>query len=215
MGICGYCSTIVLRQAVVFLFGWICKKERNAMPTPRKIQTLANLTEKMSRVQLAVVADYRGMTVAEMAELRQKMREAGAEVVIAKNTLVRMAARETGREAMEHLLVGPTAMTFAYDDPSKVANALRDYLKDKQKFSVRGGVLGTSLLEADALEQVAKMPSRQTLYAQILGNVQAPVSNLVGLVQAPMSDVVGCLNSAINNVVYVLQARIDQMQPDS
>jgi len=198
-----------------FFVGWIGKKERNAMPTPRKIETLANLTEKMSRIQLAVVADYRGMTVAEMADLRQKMREAGAEVVIAKNTLLRMAARETGREAMEHLLVGPTAITFAYDDPSKVANALRDYLKDKQKFSVRGGVLGTSLLEADALEQVAKMPSRQTLYAQILGGVQSPVSGLVGVIQAPMSNVVGCLNSAMSNVVYVLQARIDKMQSAS
>jgi large subunit ribosomal protein L10 len=182
------------------------------MPTQRKIETLANLTDKMSRMQFAVVADYRGLTVAEMVDFRNKMRENGADVVVAKNTLLRMAARDTGNSTAESLFVGPTAVAFAYDDPAKVAKVFQDYLKESKKMSFRGGVLGSSIIQPDDLEQVAKMPSRQTLYAQILGGVQSPITGLLGTVQAPLTDVVGCLQSAVSDVVYVLQARIDQVQ---
>lgn len=185
------------------------------MPTQRKIETLEQLTEKMSRMQFAVVADYRGMTVAEMYELRSKMYEGGADVVIAKNTLLRMAARATGYDALESLLVGPTAVTFVYDDPAKAAKMVTDYLKEAKKYTVRGGMLGTTVIQADELENVSKMPSRETLYAQIAGGIQSPLSGMVGVLGAPVSDLVGILNNVVSDVVNVMQARIDQLQSTS
>lgn len=172
------------------------------MPTERKIEVVADLTEKLARMQLALVADYRGLTVAELQDLRRKLREHGGEMIIAKNTLIKRAARATSNEGLESLLAGPTALTLAYDDVAKVAKTLDDYVKASQKISVRGGLLGTSVLGEDGLSQVAKMPSREQVLAQIVGGIQSPLTGVVGV-----------LNAAITNVLYVLQARIDQLQP--
>jgi large subunit ribosomal protein L10 len=133
-------------------------------------------------------------------------------LVVAKNTLLRLAARATGKEAIESLLEGPTAITFVYDDITKAAKALNDYVRSSSKITVRGGLLGKSLLAADGLEQVTKMPSREQILAEVVGSIQSPVSSLVGLLNAPVSDVVGLVNAVTTNMVYALQARIDQLQ---
>jgi large subunit ribosomal protein L10 len=173
------------------------------MPTQRKVELVEELTDKMSRMQLAVVADYRGFTVAELTALRAKLRENGAEMIVAKNTLLRLAARNTGREVIESLLEGPTAVTFAYDNVAKVAKVLLDASRVTAKpLVVRGGVLGNSAIAADGLDQVTKLPTREEAIAQVLGGIAAPVSGVVGV-----------LNAAITNVLYVVQARIDQLQP--
>lgn len=172
------------------------------MPTQRKVDSVSDLTDKMKRMQLAVVADYRGLSVAEISDLRKRLREHGAEFIVAKNTLISIAARETGNDAMESLLAGPTAVAFAYDNISKVAKTLEDYLRTQPKITVRGGLLGRNLLPANGLEQVTKLPSREQALAGVLGGIQAPVAGVVGVI-----------NAAISNVVYVLQGRIDQMQP--
>ncbi len=185
------------------------------MPTERKIATVEHLTEKLSRMQLAVVTDYRGLTVAEMAELRGKLRENGAELIVAKNTLIRLAARQTGHEQMESLLEGPTALTLAYDDVARVAKTLNDYLKDMPKVSIRGGVLGQSFLPADGLEQVTKLPSREQILAEIVGGIQSPISGVVNVINAPLTGVVGVVDAVVSDVMNVLQARINQMQSGS
>lgn len=172
------------------------------MTTQRKIDQVAELTDKLSRTQLTLVTDYRGLTVAEITELRRRLREVGAELVVAKNTLTLRAAKVTGHEALEPFLSGPTAVAFAYDDVAKTAKAINDFNKGSKKLVVRGGILGKSVLAANALEQVASLPSREQVLAQIVGGVAAPVSGVVGV-----------LNAAISNVLYVLQARIDQLQP--
>ncbi|MFO7168448.1 MAG: 50S ribosomal protein L10 [Chloroflexota bacterium] len=172
------------------------------MPTTRKIAQVAELAEKLSRTQLTLVADYRGLTVAEISDLRKRLREAGAELVVAKNTLTLIAARETGHEELEQLLTGPTALAFAYDDVAKAAKAVSEFNRGPKKLTVRGGMLGKNLLTGDVLDQVSRIPSRQELLAQVLGGISSPVTGVVGV-----------LNAAISNVVYVLQARIDQLQP--
>nr|WP_044201240.1 50S ribosomal protein L10 [Oscillochloris trichoides] len=175
------------------------------MPTQRKVEIVDELSDKMERMQLAVVADYRGFTVAELTALRTKLRENGAEMVVAKNTLLRLAARNAGREAIEPFLEGPTAVTFAYDNVAKVAKVLLDAsTKTAKPFVVRGGLLGNSPIPANGLENVTKLPTREEALAQVLGGISAPVSGVVGV-----------LNAAISNVVYTLQARIDQLQPAS
>ena len=172
------------------------------MPTQRKVESIADLTDKLSRTQMTLVTDYRGLTVAEITELRKKLRETGAELIVAKNTLTLIAAKETGYEALEQFLSGPTALAFAFQDAAKTAKAINDYNKGPKKLVVRGGMLGKSTLAANALDQVASLPTREQVLAQIVGGVSAPVSGVVGVI-----------NAAISNVLYGLQARIDQFQP--
>lgn len=174
------------------------------MPTQRKIDAVAELSEKMSRTQFTVVADYRGLTVAEISSLRKQLREAGAELVVAKNTLTLLAAKENGLEGLEPMLEGPTALAFAYDDVAKTAKILNEFVRTSKKLQVRGGMLGNNVLAANALEQVASMPSREQVLAQIVGGVSAPVSGVVGV-----------LNAAVTNVLYALQARIDQQSAEA
>src|SRR3712207_4379167 len=111
------------------------------MPTTRKIEQVSDLTEKLKRTQVTMVADYRGLTVAEITDLRTKLRAVDAELIVAKNTLTLIAARETGHEALEELLAGPTALAFAYGDASKVAKTLNDFNRGPKKLTVRGGLL--------------------------------------------------------------------------
>jgi large subunit ribosomal protein L10 len=184
------------------------------MPTERKIAAVESLKEKMSRMQFVVIADYRGLTVAEIGQMRARLYEHGAEMIVAKNTLLRIAARETGHEMMEPLLQGPTAITFAYDDVGKVAKALNDYLKTTSKVTVRGGLLGRSVLSADSLAQVAKMPTREEAMAQVLGGINGPIAGLMGVLDAPVSGVVGIISAVTGDVAGVLQARIDQLQSE-
>lgn len=173
------------------------------MPTQRKFDLVAELSEKMERSQLAVVADYRGFNVADLSTLRAKLRENGAELVVAKNTLLRLAARNTGKGGLEPNLEGPTAVVFAYDDVAKVAKVLLDASKvTARPLKVKGGLLGFSPIQADGLDAVTKLPSREQALASIVGGVAAPVSGVVGV-----------LNAAISNIAYVVQARIDQLQP--
>jgi large subunit ribosomal protein L10 len=172
------------------------------MPTQRKIESVADISDKLARTQLTLVTDYRGLTVAEISDLRKRLRDTGAELIVAKNTLTLRAAKETGYEALESLLSGPTALTFAYQDASKTAKAINDFNRGPKKLVVRGGMLGKSLLGSNVLDQVASLPTREQVLAQIVGGVAAPVAGVVGV-----------LNAAVTNVLYVLQARIDQLQP--
>ena len=172
------------------------------MTTQRKIDSVADLSDKLSRTQLTLVTDYRGLTVAEIGDLRKRLRETGAELIVAKNTLTLRAAKETGHEQLESLLIGPTALTFAFSDASKTAKAINDFNRGPKKIVVRGGMLGKSLLSGNVLEQVSSLPTRDQVLAQI-----------VGAVAAPAAGVVGVINAAVTNVLYALQARIDQLQP--
>jgi large subunit ribosomal protein L10 len=173
------------------------------MPTQRKIDLVAELSDKIERSQLAVVADYRGFTVAELYTLRAKLRESGAEMVVAKNTLLRLAARNASKESLEATLEGPTAIVFAYDDVAKAAKVLLDATRVTAKpLKVKGGVLGYSVLTSDGLDAVTKLPTRDQALAQVVGTVAAPIAGVVGV-----------LNAAITNVALVIQARIDQLQP--
>ncbi|NJO04879.1 MAG: 50S ribosomal protein L10 [Chloroflexaceae bacterium] len=177
----------------------------------------------MSRMQFAVVADYRGMSMEDLADWRAKMFEQGAEIIVAKNTLLRIAARNTGSDAMEPLLKGPTSVMFVYDNVAVVAKAFNAYARDHDKIKVRGGLLGRSMVKTEDLAEVEKMPKKEAVIAQILGGlvlplsgvvnaINAPVANLVGIIDAPARDVVGILSAVSNDVVGVLQARIMQLQ---
>jgi large subunit ribosomal protein L10 len=174
------------------------------MPTPRKIVQVADLTVKMQKMQAVIVADYRGITVAEITKLRNKLRPLGGEFVIAKNTLALIAARATGNGDIEPALYGPTALCFAYGDAAAVAKALKEYNTTAKKLTFRGGLLGNAFVPGDAsIDVIGSMPTRLEALAQILGVVEAPVAGIVNV-----------LNSTATSVVYAVQARIDKMEEE-
>lgn len=174
------------------------------MPTQRKIDSVAELTEKMSRMQAVIVADYRGITVEEITKVRNKIRPLGGEFIIAKNTLALIAAKATGFAAIEPALYGPTALCFAYTDAAAVAKAIKEVNAEIKKLSFRGAMLGETYIGGDqALEVVASVPTRQEILAQIVGTIDAPVSGIVGV-----------LNSVATGVVYAVQGRIDKLGGD-
>ncbi len=170
------------------------------MPTLAKEQTVAELAEKMNRMQMLLVADCRGLSVAEMTQLRGAVRAKGGEIVIAKNTLTRLAARESGNSQIEEFLKGPSALAFSYDDVPGVAKAIDDYFRaTKKDVKIKGGLVGSSVIAASDLERVAKMSSRQESLAKVLGGVNAPASRIVG-----------AINSVMRNIAYVLKAHSEQ-----
>lgn len=164
------------------------------MPSKQNIAAVEELKEKISRAQLLLVGEYRGLTVAEMAELRKAVRPTNAEVLVTKNTLTKIAANEVGVSGLDEFLGGPVALTLAYDDPVATAKALNDYLKGAKKaMTVRGGLLGETRLTAADLERVASTPSREQSIARIMGGINAPASRIVG-----------ALNGVMRNIAYIL-----------
>src|SRR5918998_912431 len=170
------------------------------MPTPKKEATVAELRYILSRATLTVVADYRGLSVADLQGLRTTLQPLNGEARVAKNTLTAIAAREAGVPELEQQLVGPTMLVVSYDDPVVVARAVGDFARTTRILTVRGGLAGRRLVGAEQIAAIATLPSREVLLGRVVGQMQAPLYGLVGV-----------LSGVIRQFAYVLQARIDQL----
>lgn len=163
------------------------------MPITRekKDELVAEYTEKFSRSQAAFLTHYRGLTVTEITDLRRRLQGDGNDVeyTIAKNTLIRLALQQAGLPVPEDLLEGPTAVVFVYGDPTAPAKALNAYVNTNEKVTVRGGLFGASILDADGVKRIAALPSREVILATLLGSVQGPASSLVSTLMAPMREI--------------------------
>jgi large subunit ribosomal protein L10 len=164
---------------------------------------VAELVEQLRSTESLIVADYRGLTNAELGELRAKVRSSGGRFQVVKNTLTRRAAEEAGTESLLALLDGPTAIAFVETegDPVAVARALADTAKDTKILTLRGGILSGRSITGDDVEELAKLPAPDVLKSQLVGVVVAPLTQLAALLAAPLRDLVG-----------LLDARIDQLE---
>jgi len=162
---------------------------------PEKVAAVAEIKDKLSRAQGVVLADYRGLNVAQATELRKKLREAGVEYKVLKNTLTTIAAREIGLDDLVPLLTGPTAVAFGYDDPVAPAKILSEFAKTNRDLELKGGVLEGKVLDVDGVKALAELPSREELLAQVVRGMQAPIAGLVNVLQG-----------TIRNFVYALDA---------
>ena len=151
---------------------------------PGKISTVAEITEKLGQAQAVFVSEYRGLNVKQLAGIRNALRPVGAEHVVYKNTLARIAVHEAGVEGLEDILVGPTALTFVTGDVAGAAKALRDSSKTLPALVVKGGVLGGVPLSAEDVNALADLPSREELLARIAGAFQAPLVKTANLLSA-------------------------------
>jgi len=164
------------------------------MPNKKNVAAVDELRDKLSRSQLTLVGEYRGLSVSEMAQLRNAVRKTDAEILVTKNTLTKIAANEAGITGLDEFLGGPVALTLAYGDPVATAKALNDYLKNaKNTMNVRGGILGATRLTGDDLDRVASTPSREQSIAKIMGGVNAPASRIVGALNGVMRNIASIL----------------------
>lgn len=150
-----------------------------------KSLVVSEIVEKLNNSSSAVVVDYKGLTVAEVTELRKVMREAGVDYKVYKNTLVRRAAQEVGIEQFnDELLVGTNAIAFGYDDPVAPARILKKFIETHPKMKLKMGVVEGEFYDEAKIMELANIPSREELIAKLLGSLKAPVSNFVYLVDA-------------------------------
>lgn len=170
-----------------------------AISRERKEQIVQDSIDTLSQSQGVVLTDYRGLSVAQMNELRGILRERGSRYQVIKNTLLRLALQEANWPVPDELLTGPVAITYCLGEVPSVAKALYDFAEETKILAVKGAILGTQVLDAKAVRDVADLPPREILLAQLLAALQGPLSNLAGILTAPMRD-----------LAHVLQARSEE-----
>jgi large subunit ribosomal protein L10 len=176
-----------MRAKEVFLLATGLKKAEKIDKKAEKAAVVADLTARLKASSTAVLADYRGMTVGQMRDLRTKLRGDGIEMVVVKNTLARRAAKAAGYEPLSAELVGPIAMLFADEDVSAPARILNDYIRANRKMVIKAGLLEGQVIRAEAVTELADLPSREVLLSRLLGAMQAPLGNLASVLQAPIT----------------------------
>jgi len=154
------------------------------MDRAQKQEAIESLKGDFAGAGAVVVTHYMGLTVAEMTDLRGKLREQGAQLKVVKNTLVKKALGGSVGEAGDALFKGPVAIAFA-PDPVSAAKVATQYAKDNEKFSVIGGLMGQQVLDQKAVSALATLPSLDQLRAKIIGLLQAPATKIAGVLQAP------------------------------
>jgi len=167
-----------------------------------KERVVSQLAERLRSTETLMVADYRGLTMPEIEELRTRLLEAGARFTVVKNTLTRRAAEEAGAKDVLELIDGPTAIAFLESDgdPVAVAKVLSETARARDVLVIRGGLLEGSLVGDDAIKRLATLPPAEVLHAQLVGAVAAPLSTVVGLFAAPLRDLVGALDARIKQL---------------
>lgn len=139
---------------------------------------VAEVSRRIADAQAAILAEYRGLTVAQMTELRRKARAANVYLRVVKNTLARRAVTGTGFECLKDQMVGPLAFAAAAD-PVAVAKVLSEFAKDNQALVIKAGAMGGKLMTAAEIQALAKLPGREQLLATLIGTMQAPIVSLV------------------------------------
>ncbi len=168
-------------------------------PRPEKVAIVEELKNRFGDSAAVLVTEYRGLKVAELEELRRELRSKGAEIKIFKNTLVRIAASQSGNSVVEPLLEGPTALTFVKNDPAAIAKSLREFAKTRPALILKGGLMGGKRLGVEETLALADLPSREVLLAQFAGALAAPMQKFAGLLKA-----------LPQNFAYALQALVEK-----
>jgi|WetSurMetagenome_2_1015567.scaffolds.fasta_scaffold145705_1 large subunit ribosomal protein L10 len=158
-----------------------------------KEQEVAELEQLFKASGVAILTDYRGITVAEDVRLRAKLRNAGIEYRVAKNTLLKIACNNYGSSELDSALNGPTAVAFA-QDPVEAAKIISDFIRESKKTKVKAALLSGRLVNAAGVEALAKLPTREVLLAQVAGSFAAPMSSFAGVAAAMLRQLVNVVD---------------------
>lgn len=168
------------------------------MNKDQKAIVVQDLTNRFGETPTFFVADYRGLDMPEITELRSRLREANAQFSVVKNTLARRAAQDAGLEGVADLFTGPTAVAFVQGDAAAVAKALKEFGKTREGIlELRGGLMDGNLVDAAQVKDIAELPPREVILAMLLSAVNAPAQQLVGAINAPARDIVSLLGNWI------------------
>jgi large subunit ribosomal protein L10 len=172
------------------------------MRRDQKEQVVEELTARLKAADTLLVADYRGLTMPQIDELRSRLLESGARFTVVKNTLTRRAAEAAGTDALLTLLDGPSAIAFLEADGDMVAaaKALADAARETQVLEIRGGIMQGRTVTAAEVESLAKLPPAEVLRGQVLGAIVAPLTALAGLLNAPLQNLVGLIDARIEQL---------------
>ncbi|MEO6867727.1 MAG: 50S ribosomal protein L10 [Gaiellales bacterium] len=169
------------------------------MNKEQKASVIAELVERFGETKTMFVADYRGLDMPGITELRSQLREADAQFSVVKNTLAKRAVKEAGVEGIDDLFAGPTAVAFVHGDAAAVAKALKNFGKKHEGLlELRGGLMDGEVVSADEVREIAELPSREVILAMLLSTVDAPAKQLVGAINAPARDIVTILSNWID-----------------
>lgn len=171
------------------------------MPTPRKVAMLADIKDRMQRASIAISADYSGLSVAQITDLRRALRPANVEVKVVKNTLATMAAEQAGRPEMAQILSGPTALAIGFGDPIAPVRLLTEHLRAKRmQLKIHGGWLEGKILSQSEVESLATLPSKEQLLLNVISKLQSPLYNFASLMQASMRNFAGLVEARANQL---------------
>lgn len=155
------------------------------MPSEKVLEAkkaqVAEVIETLKSAQTGVLVDYRGLNVEEDTELRNKLRAANVKYFVIKNTLLRLASKETGLEGLDEALHGPTAIAVSSEDAVAPAKVLADFAKENEKLEIKAGFMDGAVMSLDEIKKLAATPNRETLIAKMMGSLNAPISNLARL----------------------------------
>jgi len=175
-----------------------------ALTKQKKEDILKDLVDKFGRSKSVVFADYRGLDVISISDLRRKLREEDAEMKVAKKTLIKLAVKDKVGDLEESGLEGPVVATFSYEDPLSGLRILYEFSKGNENLKLLGGIIDGKAVGPDVIKQYAKLPSRDELLAKLIGSMNAPLSGFVGIG-----------NSLISGIVRVLNAYKDSMPAEA
>jgi large subunit ribosomal protein L10 len=167
------------------------------MHVDEKRRVVGELAERIRAAESMIVADYRGLTVTQIADVRGSLREVGASFHVAKNTLARRAAEEAEQPLLVELLQGPTAIAFVSEDPAAAAKKLSEVARRTRILTVRGAVMEGRTLSADEVRQLAELPPRDVLRSQVVGAIASPLQGAYNVLAAPLREFLVVLDQYI------------------
>jgi large subunit ribosomal protein L10 len=185
--------------------------EETNMPRPEKVQAVADIKERIEGAQAVFLAEYAGLSVKQQQELRRTLRENGAEFKVVKMSLTRLAAADLDIDTLDELLLGPTGLAFADDDPAGAAKVLKDFAKSHETFVVKGGLLGLEFLPPEKIAELADLEPREVLLAKLAGVMQAPMANLARLLVALPRNTA----NALSQLLEKKEAEVEEQSADS
>lgn len=172
------------------------------MPNAKNVAAVGELEQKFQNTSFVLLTDYRGLTVTDLAALRRQLREHDVEYRVAKNTLALIAANHVGVAGLDQLLTGPTGIAFGKGDEIAAAKTLTDFARTSKILEVKGGVLGRQVIGAADVTELAGLPGKGQVRADLVGSTQGPIASLIGV-----------LNGALSGVVHALEERAKQLEP--
>jgi len=163
------------------------------MPSVKNINSVKELSVKLDKAKAIYFTDYLGLDVVSVTKLRKNFVEKDVEFTVAKNTLIKLAAKEVGISGIDEFLEGPTAIAFGYDDPTGPARVIKEFLKDFDKPSVKGMIFDGEIFTSDQFDKIANLPSKEQLLSKLVGMFNSPMSKLSSTLNGSVSGLLGRL----------------------